>query len=107
MKMMFFLKSLSRIVHEEVPVHEQQYETDHVGGGGVGGTCTSLTVWRKSLLINCNGFTVIDSNGNLIYRVDNYIGRPQEIILMDGSGKSVLTMHRRKVYIYIHTQIMV
>ncbi|XP_024934784.3 protein LURP-one-related 17 [Ziziphus jujuba] len=100
MKMLFFLiKSLSRIVHEEIPVHEQQqYETDHGGGvgGSGGGTCTSLTVWRKSLLISCNGFTVIDSKGNLIYRVDNYIGHPQEIILMDGSGKSVLTMHRRK-----------
>ncbi|KAC9547201.1 hypothetical protein E3N88_45652 [Mikania micrantha] len=31
-----------------------------------------LTVWKKSLLLNCDGFTVFDSKGNLIFRVDNY-----------------------------------
>lgn len=101
--MFFSLNSFSRIVHEEEhdddqDHHEQQYEVCDDHGGGA---CTSLTVWRKSLLINCNGFTVIDSEGNLIFRVDNYSGRPQEIVLMDGSGKSVLTMHRRKVCVYI------
>lgn len=64
---------------------------------GSSGACSSLTVWRKSLLINCNGFTVIDSKGNLIYRVDNYIGHPAEITLMDASGKSLFTLLRRKV----------
>lgn len=97
--MFFPLKSLSRIVHEEEDDdqdddHGQQYEIRDDHGGGA---CTSLTVWRKSLLLSCNGFTVIDSKGNLIYRVDNYTGHPQEIVLMDGSGKSVLTLHRRKV----------
>ncbi|KAG6769682.1 hypothetical protein POTOM_025343 [Populus tomentosa] len=32
-----------------------------------------LTVWKKSLLFNCNGFTVFDSKGNLLFRVDNYM----------------------------------
>lgn len=58
--------------------------------------CTSFTVWRKSLLVSCNGFTVIDSKGNLVYRVDNYRGHPGEIVLMDASGKSILTMRRQK-----------
>ncbi|XP_022760724.1 protein LURP-one-related 17-like isoform X2 [Durio zibethinus] len=31
-----------------------------------------------------------------VYRVDNYMARPKELILMDGSGKSILTMHRNK-----------
>ncbi|KAF3448630.1 hypothetical protein FNV43_RR09343 [Rhamnella rubrinervis] len=96
MKMLFCFNTFSRIVHEgehDDKDHEQQYE---VRDSHNGGACTSLTVWRKSLLLSCNGFTVIDSKGNLIFRVDNYTGRPQEIVLMDASGKSVLTMHRRK-----------
>ncbi|EMS61779.1 Protein LURP-one-related 11 [Triticum urartu] len=33
---------------------------------------TTLTVWRKSLLFDCKGFTVFDAEGNLAYRVDSY-----------------------------------
>ncbi|KAA8522459.1 hypothetical protein F0562_013180 [Nyssa sinensis] len=84
--MIVFLKSISRKIHEEH--HEQDYKPDDA--------FTSLTVWRKSLLFSCNGFTVIDSGGNLVFRVDNYIRRPEEVILMDGSGKPLLTMCRRK-----------
>lgn len=92
-----FLRSMSRTVHEEVHHDDQAREEDKIGDGGA---CTSLTVWRKSLLMSCNGFTVIDSNGNLVYRVDNYRERrPQEVTLMDGTGKPILTMRRRKVNI--------
>ena len=60
-----------------------------------------LTVWKKSLLFNCDGFTVFDSNGNLVFRVDNYVpGGDGEIVLMDASGRSLLTI-RRKVYFTI------
>ncbi|KAF2313368.1 hypothetical protein GH714_010582 [Hevea brasiliensis] len=89
--MFFFLKSLSRSVHDGE--HHQEPEIKITDGIG---TSTSLTVWRKSLIISCNGFTVINSHGDLAYRVDNYIVHPDELILMDGSGKSILTMHRRK-----------
>ncbi|KAK7308959.1 hypothetical protein RJT34_05324 [Clitoria ternatea] len=82
-------KSLSRAVHEE-----QQHHEDKIYNAG--STGTSLTVWRKSLLMSCNGFTVIDSCGNLVYRVDNYIWRPNQVILMDASGRSILTMCRRR-----------
>lgn len=59
----------------------------------------ALTVWRRSLLLNGNGFTVFDAKGNLVFRVDNYAsGNKGEIVLMDASGKSLLTI-RRKVYI--------
>ncbi|XWS50017.1 hypothetical protein CRYUN_Cryun12cG0052300 [Craigia yunnanensis] len=78
-------------VHEE---HQEQPELSKTKTQG--DLCTSLTVWRKSLIISCNGFTVIGSDGSLVYRVDNYMGRPKELILMDGSGKSILTMHRKK-----------
>lgn len=59
---------------------------------------TVLTVWKKSLLLNCNGFTVFDNKGNLVFRVDNYLaGHKGEIVLMDACGKPLLTI-RRKVY---------
>ncbi|XP_027918075.1 protein LURP-one-related 17-like [Vigna unguiculata] len=89
-------KFLSRAVHEE-------QEGEHDGERNKyplteGSLCTSLTltVWKKSLVISCKGFTVIDSYGNLAYRVDNYIGHPNEVILMDASGNSVLTLHRSR-----------
>ncbi|KAL0452278.1 UNVERIFIED_CONTAM: protein LURP-one-related 8 [Sesamum latifolium] len=57
-----------------------------------------LTVWRKSLLFNCDGFTVFDADGNLVYRVDNYMsGNKGEIFLMDAAGTSLLTIRRKKL----------
>ncbi|CAJ1927640.1 unnamed protein product [Sphenostylis stenocarpa] len=84
------IKYLSRAVHEE---QEQEHDEEKNNAEKL---CTSLTVWRKSLVMSCKGFTVIDSFGNLVYRVDNYIGRPNEVTLMDASGKSILTMLRRR-----------
>ncbi|GER50195.1 hypothetical protein STAS_27488 [Striga asiatica] len=63
-----------------------------------------LTVWKKSLVLNCEGFTVFDANGNLVYRVDNYINGPRrvrvsnfnEISLMDALGNSILTIRRQR-----------
>ncbi|KAL4324205.1 hypothetical protein GQ457_11G024700 [Hibiscus cannabinus] len=88
--MFLSLKSLSRSVHDDNQEHPELSETE---GGRL---CTSLTVWRKSLIVSCKGFTVIDSNGDLVYRVDSYLGgRTKELILMDGSGKTIFTMRRR------------
>ncbi|OIT07499.1 protein lurp-one-related 8 [Nicotiana attenuata] len=57
-----------------------------------------LTVWKKSLLFNCDGFTVFDNQGNLVYRVDNYnAGTKAEIVLMDASGNSLLTIRRKRI----------
>lgn len=88
-----FLRSLSKTVpeiHEEH--HEEDYFTDET-------SYKSLTVWRKSLVLSCNGFTVIDSDGALVYWVDNYSAHPGEVILMDGIGKSKFTICRHKVII--------
>lgn len=58
-----------------------------------------LTVWRKSLVLNCNGFTVFDSKGTLVFRVDCYArGNRGEVVLMNASGRPLLTI-RSKVYI--------
>ncbi|CAN6362096.1 unnamed protein product [Urochloa humidicola] len=59
----------------------------------------SLTVWRKSLLFNCHGFTVFDANGDLAFRVDCYGAsgrRRAEVVLMDAAGKPLLTIRRKK-----------
>ncbi|CAN6337267.1 unnamed protein product [Urochloa humidicola] len=58
----------------------------------------TLTVWRKSLLFNCRGFTVFDASGDLVYRVDSYASDSRaEVVLMDAAGRAVLTVRRRKV----------
>uniref|UniRef100_A0ACD5TG77 Uncharacterized protein n=1 Tax=Avena sativa TaxID=4498 RepID=A0ACD5TG77_AVESA len=57
----------------------------------------TLTVWRKSLLFNCRGFTVFDASGNLVYRVDSYASDSRaEVVLMDAAGRAVLTVRRKK-----------
>ncbi|AQK94500.1 protein LURP-one-related 8 [Zea mays] len=56
----------------------------------------TLTVWRKSLLFNCRGFTVFDARGDLVYRVDSYASDSRaEVVLMDAAGRPVLTVRRR------------
>ncbi|XP_047325042.1 protein LURP-one-related 17 [Impatiens glandulifera] len=56
----------------------------------------SLTVWRKSPLLCCTGFQAINSDGNLVFRVDNYSGHPHHLLLMDGSGNPLITLCRPK-----------
>ncbi|MCL7049791.1 hypothetical protein MKW94_006438 [Papaver nudicaule] len=59
-----------------------------------------LTVWKKSLLFNSNGFTVFNTEGKLVFRVDNYqsgTGSKKEIVLMDGTGKCLLTIRRKRL----------
>ncbi|CAL4995864.1 unnamed protein product [Urochloa decumbens] len=65
----------------------------------------SLTVWRKSLLFNCDGFTVFDAKGNLAFRVDCYGAsgrRRAEVVLMDVAGKPLLTLRRKKLSLADH-----
>ncbi|KAH9626638.1 hypothetical protein KSS87_001098 [Heliosperma pusillum] len=99
--MIMFMKSAScrRVSNEDLNENNKYLEYYYRGSSDNKNVDPSiiLTVWRKSLLVSCSGFTVIDSKGNLVYRVDNYCGRrPAEIVLMDGFGKSVLTMRRHK-----------
>ncbi|GLJ37055.1 hypothetical protein SUGI_0750800 [Cryptomeria japonica] len=62
---------------------------------------TTLTVWKTSLVFNCNGFNVFDSTGNLAFRVDNYdSGYKNEVVLMDATGNSLLTMRRKRLSMY-------
>eukprot|EP00253_Pinus_taeda_P029736 PITA_29736 len=61
-------------------------------------SATSLTVWKKSLVYGCNGFTVFNSSGNLVFRVDRYPSDPKnEVVLMDSAGMALLTMRRKRL----------
>ncbi|KAH6821732.1 hypothetical protein C2S53_015489, partial [Perilla frutescens var. hirtella] len=55
-----------------------------------------LTVWKKSLVLNWSGFTVLDTDGKLVYRVDNYDDMSGHIFLMDASGTILLTIRRKR-----------
>lgn len=68
----------------------------------------ALTVWRKSLLFNCDGFTVFDASGGLAFRVDCYgtSGRRRRhgeaVVLMDAAGAPLLTVRRRRLSLAEH-----
>ncbi|KAJ4951865.1 hypothetical protein NE237_028697 [Protea cynaroides] len=84
-------------VRDGINVEIKEEKKNQNDGSSCSYACTSLTVWRKSLLLSCHGFTVFDSTGNLIFRVDNYRGdRTDDIVLMDASGKSLVSLHRKK-----------
>ncbi|OAY66393.1 protein LURP-one-related 8-like [Ananas comosus] len=73
------------------------------GGEGRREEAAALTVWTKSLLFNCSGFTVFDAKGNLVYRVDNYgSGAKGEVVLMDAAGKALLTIRRKRLSLGDH-----
>ena len=58
---------------------------------------TTLTVWRKSLLFDCKGFTVFDCKGDLAYRVDSYASETgDEVVLMDTAGRPAYTVRRKR-----------
>ncbi|XP_057810545.1 protein LURP-one-related 17 [Salvia miltiorrhiza] len=83
-----FLKSKSRIAHHyDYDEQEQEQEWCDEKAPHI-----SLTVWRKSLVFSCKGFTVIGSDGSLVYRVDNYSARPDQIMLMDAHGNPIFTI---------------
>lgn len=57
----------------------------------------TFTVWRKSLLLNCSGFTVYNAKGNLAFRVENYPSPClNEIVLMDAIGIPLFTIRRKR-----------
>lgn len=57
----------------------------------------TLTVWRKSLLLNCKGFTVYDSTGDLTFRVDAYSAKNRATVLMDATGRPLFTIKRKRM----------
>ncbi|KAM0850584.1 hypothetical protein ACQ4PT_008006 [Festuca glaucescens] len=70
-------------------------------GGEVGAGHTSeqrevFTIWMKSLVLNGSGCTVFDSDGRIVYRVDNYGSHHSvDVCLMDITGSVVLQVLKR------------
>ncbi|RVX17053.1 Protein LURP-one-related 3 [Vitis vinifera] len=55
-----------------------------------------FTIWMKSLVLHGKGCTVFDSNGGIVYRVDNYDRKfSNEVYLMDFRGKVLYTILRK------------
>ncbi|KAJ4712083.1 Protein LURP-one-related like [Melia azedarach] len=56
----------------------------------------SFTVWMKSLVIQGNGCTVFNENGEIVYRIDNYDNKgSNEVYLMDLRGQVLFTILRK------------
>ena len=56
----------------------------------------TFTLWMKSLVLNGKGCTAFDSNGQIVYRVDNYNCRDKnEVHLMDQEGNVLFTILRK------------
>ncbi|KAL3536626.1 hypothetical protein ACH5RR_005087 [Cinchona calisaya] len=80
--------------------HRQHLMTNLVHDHPLSPGPSVLTVWKKSSLSfqGTDGFTVFDHCGRLVFRVDNYtrkswsIASGRFLLLMDGSGKALLTL---------------
>ncbi|KAG4993132.1 hypothetical protein AAZX31_11G024500 [Glycine max] len=56
----------------------------------------SYTLWMKSLVLHSNGCTVYDSNGVIVYRVDNYDTKGRRHVnLLDLRGTVLCTIHKK------------
>ncbi|KAM6556789.1 hypothetical protein CsatB_003808 [Cannabis sativa] len=57
-----------------------------------------FTIWMKSLVFQTNGCTVYNSNGQIVFRVDNYEKKcSSEVYLMDLKGKVLFTIRKKKL----------
>ncbi|KAJ8766176.1 hypothetical protein K2173_021693 [Erythroxylum novogranatense] len=53
----------------------------------------TFTVWMKSLVMQANGCTVYNSDGEIVYRVDNYEKKgSNDVYLMDLKGNVIFTI---------------
>ncbi|KAE9607737.1 hypothetical protein Lal_00013427 [Lupinus albus] len=58
----------------------------------------TYTLWMKSLVFHSNGCTVYDSNGDIVYRVDNYDRKGKsEVNLMDLKGRVLCAIKKKSL----------
>ncbi|KAH8521936.1 hypothetical protein POPTR_001G106400v4 [Populus trichocarpa] len=61
----------------------------------------TYTIWMKSLLCQTNGCTVFDSDGDIVYRVDNYDKKCRnKVYLMDLRGRVLVTILRKRLHCF-------
>ncbi|CAI9094013.1 OLC1v1029647C3 [Oldenlandia corymbosa var. corymbosa] len=64
----------------------------------IASTRETFTVWMKSLIFHGNGCTIFNSNGEIVFRVDNYQQRScNEVFLMDLNGDVLFSIQRKKI----------
>ncbi|KAF5937125.1 hypothetical protein HYC85_024631 [Camellia sinensis] len=69
-------------------------------------TRETFTIWMKSLVFHGNGCTVFNSNGKIVYRIDNYDKKSSnEVYLMDLQGKVLFSIRRKKLSFLGHWDI--
>ncbi|XP_065867594.1 protein LURP-one-related 11-like [Euphorbia lathyris] len=57
----------------------------------------TFTIWMKSLVLSGKGCTVFDSDGHVVYRVDNYNCKDSnQVHLMDFKGHVLFTFFKKK-----------
>ncbi|KAH6821162.1 hypothetical protein C2S53_019677 [Perilla frutescens var. hirtella] len=60
-----------------------------------------FTLWMKSLIMGSNGCAVFDSNGRIVYRVDNYSHKcTNRVCIMDVTGKVLFTIVKKKFSLF-------
>ncbi|XP_052210240.1 protein LURP-one-related 4-like [Diospyros lotus] len=58
----------------------------------------TFTIWWKSLVGRGNGLTVFNSNGDIVYRIDNYDTKhSNKAYLMDVQGKVLYAIRRKRL----------
>ncbi|KAK1650146.1 hypothetical protein QYE76_067951 [Lolium multiflorum] len=71
-------------------------DSGEVGAGHTSEQREVFTIWMKSLVLNGSGCTVFDSDGRIVYRVDNYGSRHSvDVCLMGITGSVVLQVLKR------------
>ncbi|KAM1024901.1 hypothetical protein ACFX15_037443 [Malus domestica] len=61
----------------------------------------TFTIWMKSLVMQGNGCTAFDENGELVYRIDNYDDKhSNEVYLMDLRGKLLFSLCEKKMSVF-------
>ncbi|KAG9149238.1 hypothetical protein Leryth_003231 [Lithospermum erythrorhizon] len=62
-----------------------------------------FTIWMKSLVFHGNGCTVYDSNGQIVYRIDNYDQKGNhEVSLMDLHGNVLFSIRQKRAPVFRH-----
>ncbi|XP_071727625.1 protein LURP-one-related 11-like [Rutidosis leptorrhynchoides] len=60
-----------------------------------------FTIWMKSLVYNSHGCTAYNSNGEIVYRVDNYDKKcSSQVYLMDVQGNVLFSIQRKKLNLF-------
>ncbi|XP_050228656.1 protein LURP-one-related 11-like [Mercurialis annua] len=59
----------------------------------------TFTIWMKSLVMQANGCTVYNENGEIVFRVDNYDKKgSSEVYLMDLQGRVLFTIRKQLLF---------